>query len=184
MADATRDELAALAKAAGFVAVHLRSYRERLDASIAEALEIGRHARVHFSHVKRPMLPAIEGCTGDVSPFDADFETILRWPRAMIGSDGIHAEPGPRLTETFTRVLASDLLPREELVRRMTSLPAQTLGLTDRGVIREGAAADLVLIGDRVECVVVNGVVVAEAGSMTGATPGAKLPGPQEVKKA
>ncbi len=81
-----------------------------------------------------------------------DVRRVLAFPYTMIGSDGLpHDEhPHPRLWGTFPRVLghyARDvkLFPLEEAVRRMTALSAAQFGLTDRGVLRPGAYADLVL---------------------------------------
>jgi N-acyl-D-amino-acid deacylase len=83
---------------------------------------------------------------------EQDVRQVLSFPYTMIGSDGLpHDEhPHPRLWGTFPRVLghyARDvkLFPLEEAVRRMTSLSATQFGLKDRGVLREGAYADLVL---------------------------------------
>jgi N-acyl-D-amino-acid deacylase len=81
-----------------------------------------------------------------------DVRRVLAFPHTMIGSDGLpHDEhPHPRLWGTFPRVLghyARDvkLFTLEEAVRRMTALSAAQFGLTDRGVLRPGACADLVL---------------------------------------
>jgi N-acyl-D-amino-acid deacylase len=81
-----------------------------------------------------------------------DVRRVLSFPHTMIGSDGLpHDEhPHPRLWGTFPRVLghyARDvkLFSLEEAVRRMTALSAAQFGLTDRGVLRTGAYADLVL---------------------------------------
>jgi N-acyl-D-amino-acid deacylase len=81
-----------------------------------------------------------------------DVRRVLSFPYTMIGSDGLpHDEhPHPRLWGTFARVLghyARDvkLFSLEEAVRRMTALSAAQFGLTDRGVLRAGAYADLVL---------------------------------------
>jgi len=70
----------------------------------------------------------------------------------MIGSDGLphDAYPHPRLWGTFPRVLghyARDLklFSLEEVVRKMTGHTAAVFGMVDRGVLREGAYADLVL---------------------------------------
>lgn len=83
---------------------------------------------------------------------EEDVRAILAHPRAMIGSDGLPNDkfPHPRLWGTFPRVLGyysreQSLFPIAEAVRKMTSLPAQRFGLKNRGVVREGCAADLVL---------------------------------------
>ena len=83
---------------------------------------------------------------------EADLQRVLAHPRAMIGSDGLphDARPHPRLWGTFPRVLGHycrelGLFSLEEAVHRMTGVAAEVFGLTDRGVLREGAAADLVL---------------------------------------
>jgi len=83
---------------------------------------------------------------------EADVRRIMAHPRAMIGSDGIphDAKPHPRLWGTFPRVLgmyARDLklFTLESAVYKMTGRAAAVFGLPDRGVIRAGAFADLVL---------------------------------------
>jgi N-acyl-D-amino-acid deacylase len=81
-----------------------------------------------------------------------DVRRIMAHRLAMIGSDGLPHDsyPHPRLWGTFPRVLghyARDLglFSQEEAVRKMTGHTAAVFGLVDRGVIREGAYADLVL---------------------------------------
>lgn len=84
---------------------------------------------------------------------EADVETNLQYRDMMIGSDGIpdlNGQPHPRLFGTFPRVLGHYVRERhtltlEDAVRRMTSLSADTFGLTERGRVREGCWADLVL---------------------------------------
>ena len=82
-----------------------------------------------------------------------DMTAILRHPGTMIGSDGLPNDPlpHPRLWGTFPRVLGyysreRGLFSLSEAVRKMTGLPAQRFGLTDRGFVREGYSADLVLL--------------------------------------
>jgi N-acyl-D-amino-acid deacylase len=83
---------------------------------------------------------------------DGDLERILAFEDAMIGSDGLpHDEvPHPRLWGTFPKVLGHYVRERklfelEEAVHRMSGVPAQVFGFADRGEIRAGAIADLVL---------------------------------------
>jgi dihydroorotase/N-acyl-D-amino-acid deacylase len=140
---------------------------------------------------------------------EEDVERILVSPYTMIASDGEipafgQGAPHPRSYGTFARVLAvyvreKKLLTLEEAVRKMTSLPAARLGLGDRGVLRPGMKADLVVldpgtIRDRatfekphqyaegVSLVIVNGEVVLDAERMTGARPGRVLRGPAFVR--
>ena len=81
-----------------------------------------------------------------------DVRRIIANPHAMVGSDGLPQDthPHPRLWGTFPRVLGhysrdEGLFDLETAVHKMTGLAAATFGIADRGVIREGAAADLVL---------------------------------------
>ena len=137
---------------------------------------------------------------------EADFRTALVHPHVMIGSDGSSlavegpmaaGQPHPRSYGTFPRVLgryARDerVIALPEAVRKMTGLPADRLGLGDRGVLRVGARADVVAfdaarIIDRatyeephryaagISHVLVNGRVVVEGGEHTGALPGRVL---------
>jgi N-acyl-D-aspartate/D-glutamate deacylase len=83
---------------------------------------------------------------------EQDMRRILRHPATMIGSDGLPNDPRPhpRLWGTFPRVLGrysreEELFPLAQAVHKMTGMPAQRFGLAQRGMIREGFAADLVL---------------------------------------
>lgn len=90
-----------------------------------------------------------------------DLREILRFEHAMIGSDGLPGDPHPhpRLWGTFPRVLGHyvrelGLIPLEHAVHRMTGLSATNFGLRDRGHLRAGAHADIVVfdpdtVGDR-----------------------------------
>lgn len=133
---------------------------------------------------------------------EGDVQRIMRHPLTMIASDGRLTRPGegvphPRAYGTFPRVLGvyvreKNVLPLEEAIRKMTSLPAARLALPDRGRVREGAMADLVVfdaatVSDRgtfekphqypvgIEHVLVNGVAVVSDGAMTSARPGRVL---------
>jgi N-acyl-D-amino-acid deacylase len=125
-----------------------------------------------------------------------DLRRVLAFEDAMIGSDGLpHDEfPHPRLWGTFPRVLGHysrelGLLSLEEAVRRMTAVPAGVFGLSDRGILRENAYADLVLLdpatvidtasfespkqaADGIRQVFVNGRAVWNGAASTGERPG------------
>lgn len=82
-----------------------------------------------------------------------DLRAILRHPATMIGSDGLPNDPlpHPRLWGTFPRVLGRysrelRLFSLPDAIHKMTTLPAETFALRDRGHIREGYWADLVLL--------------------------------------
>jgi N-acyl-D-aspartate/D-glutamate deacylase len=86
------------------------------------------------------------------SIFEEDMRRILRHPATMIGSDGLPNDPRPhpRLWGTFPRVLGhycrdENLFSLPEAIYKMTRMPAQRFGLTQRGQIQEGYYADLVL---------------------------------------
>jgi N-acyl-D-amino-acid deacylase len=130
---------------------------------------------------------------------ESDVRAILAYPHTMVGSDGLphDAHPHPRLWGTFPRVLGHysrevGLFPLEEAVRKMTSLPARWFGFADRGVVRPGAFADLVVFDAAtvkdvgtfteparpavgIDLVMVNGQAVWERGRHTGARPGRVL---------
>jgi N-acyl-D-amino-acid deacylase len=128
-----------------------------------------------------------------------DVRLIMRHPSVIIGSDGIAAgdKPHPRLAHTFPRVLgtyARDLgvLDMADAVHRMTGASARRFGLVDRGEIRVGAFADLVLFDPAtivdtgtyadpltppvgIVEVWVNGVTVVHDGAGSGTRPGRVL---------
>jgi len=137
---------------------------------------------------------------------EKDVRTVLKHPVSMIGSDssawapyGVLAKgkPHPRSYGTFPRILGryvreEDLLTLENVVRKMTSLPAQKLRLRDRGLVREGMWADITVFDPKsvtdkatysephqyptgIEYVIVNGKVVIENGEHTGELPGQAL---------
>lgn len=138
---------------------------------------------------------------------EPDIETALRQPWVSIGSDAAASEkpgemdaiglPHPRAYGTFPRVIAEyvkrrHILSLEDAVRKMTGWPAQRMGLSDRGLIREGMRGDVVVFDldtlddvaswDKpmaspkgIETVIVNGVVTIENGRHSGAKAGAVL---------
>lgn len=83
---------------------------------------------------------------------EQDVRAILRYPRTMIGSDGIPSDrhPHPRLWGTFPRVLGHyvrevGLMSLEDAIHRMTGMPATQFALEGRGVVEQGAFADLTI---------------------------------------
>jgi N-acyl-D-amino-acid deacylase len=131
-------------------------------------------------------------------------EMVLAWEHAMVASDAgayspAHStsRPHPRAYGTFPRAIAvyqkeRKIVTLPEMIRKMTSLPARKLGLTDRGILAEGNAADIVMFDyatirdratfldphrfpDGISCVIINGVPVVEGGVQTDARPGRVL---------
>lgn len=133
-------------------------------------------------------------------------ELVLRHPLVMVGSDGsamapvgraAQARPHPRSYGAFARVLAHYVRDRRAIdlpqaVRKMTSMPADQIGLSDRGRIARGKKADLAAFDPArvkdeatferphqyatgIPHVIVNGVAVVESGRHTGAKPGRSL---------
>jgi dihydroorotase/N-acyl-D-amino-acid deacylase len=164
-----------------------RGQEPTLDFAVALAIEIQQESGAsgvwHVAH-------------------EDDVRRIMQHPFTMISSDGGigvlgHGHPHPRNYGAFPRVLGRyvrdlSVLPLEEAVRKMTSLPAWRLELADRGRIAEGAFADITVfnpatVGDRatydephqfalgIEHVLINGAVVLRAASLTGAKPGRVL---------
>jgi len=134
-----------------------------------------------------------------------DVKRIMQEPFTMIASDsGVRqadeSVPHPRGYGNNARVLGRyvrelKLISLEDAVRKMTSLPAQTFGFRDRGLIREGFAADMVIFDENtiidratfdnphqfpvgISYVIVNGELVLGNNQMTDARPGVALRGP------
>lgn len=143
---------------------------------------------------------------------EKDVQTAMAAPWVSIGSDGSalsvdgrlgQGHPHPRHYGTFPRILGHyvrelKILRLEDAIRKMTSLAAQRLGLRDRGLLREGFWADLVVFDperviDRatfekpkqypegIEYVVINGQLVIDQGNHTGALPGRVLRKPRSA---
>jgi N-acyl-D-amino-acid deacylase len=124
---------------------------------------------------------------------------FLQHPGAMIGTDSVFvgAKPSPRTYGSYPRILGQfvrdeALLGLEDAIARMTSMPAARLGLRDRGTIRDGAVADLVIFDpatvrsdatiddplrdpEGIETVIVAGQIVVDGGRPTAARPGRGL---------
>ena len=132
---------------------------------------------------------------------EREMQRVLKHPLSMIGSDGraVSADtargmPHPRYYGCFPRVLGRycrqlKLFPLETAIHKMTAMPAEQLGLTDRGTLMIGHAADIVVfdptsIADRatfdeptqtaagIHTVLVNGTIAWQRGVGTGARTG------------
>jgi N-acyl-D-aspartate/D-glutamate deacylase len=130
---------------------------------------------------------------------EEDIRRIMKHPLSMVGSDswsvapyGILGvgKPHPRFYGTYPKILGeyvreNKTLSLEEAIRKMTSLPAQKIGLWNRGLLREGTWADIVIFNpdtvkdkatyqdphqypEGIEYVLVNGQIVVELGEHTG----------------
>jgi N-acyl-D-amino-acid deacylase len=136
---------------------------------------------------------------------EEDVARIMRHPATMIASDGGirrlgDGVPHPRSYGTFARVLGRyvrelGVITLEDAVRKMTSLPAGRLRLWDRGLLRPGMKADIVIfdpetvreradfgnphqLSEGFSHVIVNGEIVIHDGRLTDARPGRVLLGP------
>jgi N-acyl-D-amino-acid deacylase len=129
-------------------------------------------------------------------PWSKTLPLFVAHPVGMVGTDStfLGEKPAPRTYGSFPRILGQfvrddALLSLEEAVRKMTSAPAARLGLRQRGVLRDGLIADIVVFDpatvrsnatydeprrfpDGIDHVIVNGVLVIGDGIHTGATPG------------
>jgi len=158
--------------------------------------EISREMNLSVEKTVEKLLPA-----GAIyfSMDEQDVRRILSFEHTMIGSDGLphDAAPHPRLWGTFSRVLGHysrnlSLFPLETAVHKMTGLTAKTFGLKDRGILKEGAYADLAIFdagavneaatfakpiqpAKGIEATIVNGEIVWQGGRPTGARPGKVL---------
>ncbi len=134
---------------------------------------------------------------------EKNIEKLIKYPYCAIASDGAAfpagggGAPHPRNYGTFPQVLGRYVRERkiitvEEAVRKMTSLPAAIAGITDRGILKPGMAADIVVFDpvrvlststyerplsypEGIPYVIVNGTLVVDRGDHTGAKPGGIL---------
>ncbi len=166
----------------------------------------GIFAKKPFEAVAELMLEAdgvascyVFGVSGDLSTDEPNRE-LIRHPLGAISTDASDfgkGKPHPAAYGTYPRVigrLARDekVIPVQEAVRKMTSWPAQIMGIRDRGWIREGMFADIVLLDlprindnatydkprqfpDGVEFVLINGKIIIERGEYHRSLPGKVL---------
>lgn len=166
-------------------------------------VDIAKEEGVDVTEMVKKILTAPKGDRTICIQFiidEADVETNLAHKDMMVGSDGIpdlNGKPHPRLFGTFPRVLGHyvrerGILSLPEAVRRMTSLSCNTFGMTDRGQVKQGYYADLVLFDPAtiidaatyddpkqeargISMVVVNGEIAFDKGRHTGVGSGRML---------
>jgi len=171
-------------------------------------LEASRQAGLDPYEFMRALLIEEEGQVGAITfaMSEDHLRRLLAHPLVGVGSDGMavapygplsKGKPHPRFYGTFPRVLGKyireeGLVPLEEMVRKMTAMPAAHLGFLRRGMVRPGWAADLAVfdpgrVVDRatwtdparypegIPYVIVNGGLVVELGEHTGRLPGRVL---------
>jgi N-acyl-D-amino-acid deacylase len=139
---------------------------------------------------------------------EEDVKYIMKYPFCMAGADAGVPIPGkgmphPRGYGTNARILGRyvrefNVITLEEAIRRMTSLAAQKFQLKDRGLLKEGMAADIVIFDEQAvsdkatfeqphqysvgfQYILVNGQLVIEQGKHTGARSGIALYGPAKL---
>ncbi len=151
--------------------------------------------------------PSAEVAVFGMSQPDVTLALQQPWVAVDNDSEGTSPEgilsqshPHPRAYGTFPRILAKyvreeKVLTLEDTIRKFTALPAQRMRLTDRGVLKAGMWADVVVfdpanvrdratfdnpnqLSEGMEYVLVNGIPVIDQGKMTGALPGKVLRGP------
>jgi N-acyl-D-amino-acid deacylase len=174
--------------------VTVTSCREHPDYEFKNLAEIakmkGKSAVDVFIEIVRTGGAGVVGKTMQ----EKDIRTFYSQPWVMVASDGGIGMRHPRASGSFPKVLGQYVreqhwLELAEAVRKMTSAPAARLGLRDRGVIRTGAVADLVLfdpmqvrdqstfpdpalLSKGIQLVLVNGKPVWKDGKVTGERPG------------
>ena len=175
-----------------------KSHNELEGLSVSE---ISKQLNLEPLNVIVKLLVDDEGSTSMISHgmCEEDVITALKNPLVAIGSDGsirVYGEgkPHPRNYGAFPRVISRyvrelRVLSLTEAIRKMTSLPARKLRLWDRGIIRPGMKADLVVFNFKsiadtatyqephnypkgIRYVIVNGELVVEDGKHTGSKPG------------
>lgn len=178
------------------------SFDSSLDGKSLAEITASRGRPVNFDTAAETAIE-IQQKGGCAAVFHAineeDVERILRSPYTMIGSDGEipqfgRGAPHPRSYGTFARVLARyvrdrKVLTLEDAIRKMSGYPAERLRLLDRGLLRPGMKADIVIfdpakVQDKADFanpnqyaegfreVIVNGEVVISGGQLTKARPG------------
>jgi N-acyl-D-aspartate/D-glutamate deacylase len=189
----------------------ISSANPEFDGHTFQQIADSRHESVEEAMVDFLIAQKAEGF--QIGPEDTSMDQAeaeaFKYPWIDVGSDGIalpagvhtaFGRPHPRSFGTFTRILADvvrkrHILTLEQAVQRMTSQPANRLGIADRGLLRKGMKADIVVfdpdtVSDTstyahpdtyskgVEWVFINGKAVVADEKPTNALPGRVLHGP------
>ena len=181
--------------------------RQALRVTVTWSNSLPQYAGMDLADIIDEMGVSLEEAVSRLVPAGAiyyamdeqDVQRIMKFSPTMVGSDGLphDAVPHPRLWGTFPRVLGHysrslGLFSMETAIHKMTGLTARNFGLKDRGIIQEGAYADLTLFNPTqidsmatfdnpiapargIHTVFVNGVQVWENGKSTGLRPGRVL---------
>ncbi len=199
-------------KIGGWAAVMVSSLAKNPERQLYEGKNMLQIANEENAYLKLVELIVTEEGGGSMVGFAMNEEEaaqVLSYPDCMIASDGSaqavegrlrRGKPHPRSFGTFPRLLgkyvrAEQLLSLPEAIRKVTALPAEALGLPDRGHLRPGYSADLAVfnpetVNDRatwaepqqyptgVEFVVVNGEMVIDREKFTGKLAGKVLRAP------
>ncbi len=195
----------------GYGQYTISSANPAFDGHTFQQIADQRHESVEEAMVDFLVAQKAEGF--QIGPADPSMDQkeaeTFKYPWVDIGSDGIalpagvhtaFGRPHPRSFGTFTRILADvvrkrHVLTLEEAIRKMTSQPANRLGLADRGLLRQGMKADIVVfdsdtVADTstfakpdtyskgIGWVLINGKAVVADGKPTNALPGRVLHGP------
>jgi N-acyl-D-amino-acid deacylase len=183
--------------------VKSKSLKQLEGKNLAEATKILRKPD-EFTALRDILLEDKAGATMIMFSMDeGDVEHAMRGRYHMVGTDAwsvstagplSQGKPHPRFYGTYPRILGQyvrikQILTLEDAVRRMTSLPAQRVRLKDRGILKEGFHADIVVFDpekvidkatfdqpaqfpEGIEKTIVNGQVVVDSGVLTKARPG------------
>ena len=186
-----------LADMGGAGNVTIVSCPERPDYEFKTLAEIARDEKRTPVEVYMRIVEAGGASVVGRSMKDEDIKVFYRQPWVMVGSDGGIGVRHPRGAGSYPRALGRYVrelrwLSLPEAIRKMTEMPARRLGLNDRGLLRAGMKADIVLfdrgrvidrstfkeprlIAEGIERVFVNGVEVWRDGAVTGKRPGRVL---------
>jgi N-acyl-D-amino-acid deacylase len=194
----------------GWENVRLGVRDPKVNAKLVTEVAAERHTTPEDAYMDVVLEQQGQGLIIDLNNHEDTLRQVMQQPYVAVGSDGTAVDLDtpdaaipllhPRILGTFPRwlgkyVRTEHLMSWEEAIRRMTSLPASTLRLSDRGVLAAGKAADIVVfdpqsIIDRatfddpnhysqgVRYLFVNGKAVVEDGKLTRALPGRALRGP------